>query len=112
MALMGFNSSGLERAPVFEQLVVLGDSLSDTGDAGQFSNGPVWVEQLADALKLPLKAGQRGGHNFAVGGARTEIGPQNLRAQVDQYVKRPKPSAHTLYTLGRCKRYFCSHRSA
>ena len=100
MALMGFNSSGLSKEPpVFEQLVVLGDSLSDTGNAGRFSNGPVWVEQLADALKLPLKASQRGGHNFAVGGARTEIGPQSLRAQVDQYVKRPKPSGHTLYIV-------------
>jgi outer membrane lipase/esterase len=83
VALMGFNGSGLgKEPPVFEQLVVLGDSLSDMGNAGRFSNGPIWVEQLAEALKLPLKASQRGGHNFAVGGARTEIGPQSLRTQV------------------------------
>ena len=100
VALMGFNSSGLSKEPpVFERLVVLGDSLSDMGNAGRFSNGPVWVEQLAQALKLPLKASQRGGDNFAVGGARSEIGPQSLRAQVDQYVKRPKPSGHTLYIV-------------
>ena len=100
VALMGFNDSGWgKEAPVFEHLVVFGDSLSDMGNAGRFSNGPVWVEQLADALKLPLKASQRGGNNFAVGGARTEIGPQNIRAQVDQYLKRPKPSGYTLYIV-------------
>jgi outer membrane lipase/esterase len=39
---------------VFDQLVVFGDSLSDMGNAGRFSNGLVWVEQLAETLKLPL----------------------------------------------------------
>lgn len=100
VALMGFSSSGLgKEPPVFEQLVVLGDSLSDMGNAGRFSNGPVWVEQLAEALKLPLKASEGGGQNFAVGGARIEVGPQSLRAQVDQYVKRPRPSGRTLYIV-------------
>ena len=100
MALMGLTSSGLSKQPpVFERLVVLGDSLSDMGNAGRFSNGPVWVEQLAQALKLPLEASQRGGDNFAVGGARIEIGPQSLRAQLDQYAKRPKLAAHTLYIV-------------
>ncbi len=83
----------------FDQLVVLGDSLSDMGNAGRFSNGPVWVEQLADSLELPLSASERGGQNFAVGGARIEAGPQSLRAQVNKFLKLPRPSGRTLYIV-------------
>jgi phospholipase/lecithinase/hemolysin len=83
----------------FDQLVVLGDSLSDMGNAGRFSNGPVWVEQLAESLELPLSASERGGQNFAVGGARIEVGPQSLRAQVNQVLRLPRPSGRTLYVV-------------
>jgi phospholipase/lecithinase/hemolysin len=83
----------------FDQLVVLGDSLSDMGNAGRFSNGPVWVEQLAESLELPLSASERGGQNFAVGGARIEAGPQSLRAQVNKFLKLPRPSGRTLYIV-------------
>jgi outer membrane lipase/esterase len=85
-------------APAFEHLVVFGDSLSDTGNAGRFSNGPVWVEYLADRLGLTLSPSQRGGSNFAVGGARLDprSGPHSLRAQVDAFLKRPKPSGRML----------------
>jgi outer membrane lipase/esterase len=64
----------------FTRLVVLGDSLSDTGAvfavtlgavpasppyyAGRFSNGPVWPEYLSTALSIPVE-------NFAYGGAQT-----------------------------------------
>ena len=70
-------------AAQFTKLVVLGDSLSDTGNvyavtagtvpasppyyAGRFSNGPVWVEYLADALDLEAI-------NHAYGGAKTDHG--------------------------------------
>jgi len=69
----------------FTRLVVLGDSLSDTGAvfavthgaapasppyyAGRFSNGPVWPEYLGAALSIPVQ-------NFAYGGAQT--GSANL----------------------------------
>src|SRR5215213_4894299 len=85
-------------ASAFEHLVVFGDSLSDTGNAGRFSNGPVWVEYLADRLGLTLSPSQRGGNNFAVGGARLDprSGPHSLRAQADAFLRMPKPSSRTL----------------
>jgi phospholipase/lecithinase/hemolysin len=81
------------------ELVVFGDSLSDTGAllsqsfgvapnpdgyfAGRFSNGPVWVDYVADALGLPSD-----GH--AYGGAATtgDAGgtPKPFDAAVDQFL--------------------------
>lgn len=100
VALIGLSSSSLSKErPVFDQLVVFGDSLSDMGNAGRFSNGLVWVEQLAETLKLPLTPSERGGQNFAVGGARIEVGPQSLRAQVNRFLKLSRPSDRTLYIV-------------
>ncbi|KAJ3338921.1 hypothetical protein HDU93_008900 [Gonapodya sp. JEL0774] len=61
--------------------VVFGDSLSDTGNLfrstgyprapyynGRFSNGPVWIEYLANSTGIQIEA------NFAVGGAKTDDG--------------------------------------
>ena len=66
----------------YEQIVIFGDSLSDTGNLskalggvfppfpyfqGRFSNGPIWIDQFAP--KLGLDSTQV--LNFAVGGATT-----------------------------------------
>ena len=66
----------------YEQIVIFGDSLSDPGNLskalggvfppfpyfqGRFSNGPIWIDQLAP--KLGLNSTQV--LNFAVGGATT-----------------------------------------
>ncbi len=65
----------------FSHILVFGDSLSDTGNYyrlsgglppapyadGRFCNGPVWVEYLADSLRMEYQPGD----NFAVGGATT-----------------------------------------
>ena len=81
----------LATAGPFSNLYVFGDSLSDTGNllgtgaprpfpfAGpylgdRFSNGPLWVEHLAQGLGLsPLAAAPfiYGGNNFAFAGAQT-----------------------------------------
>ena len=115
--------------PVYSDLYVFGDSLSDTGnlylatgslpgprepvsppyDDGRFSNGPLWIEDLAAKLGLgPVTPSLAGGTDYAFGGAQTGITPANpapaqpidLPAQVaafQQAITRPSPNA--LYTL-------------
>jgi len=88
-------------APRFQQIVVIGDSLSDSGNAGRFSNGPVWVEQLAERMGLTVTPSSRGGSNFAVGGARLDpaSGPTALPAQVDELRSGRITPAKTLYVV-------------
>src|SRR3712207_6234235 len=94
-------SSIAQAAPGFDRIVVFGDSLSDNGNAGQFSNGPVWVEQLAGRLALVLRPSQMGGNNFAVGGARLAppSEPHNLRAQADMFLAMPRSGGRTLHIV-------------
>ena len=72
-------------APV-SGLVVFGDSLSDNGNAGRFSDGPVWVEVIAERLGVGLKPSRAGGTNYAVGGARTQGGASDVRGQLASYL--------------------------
>lgn len=76
----------------FSGLVVFGDSLSDMGNAGRFSDGPVWVEHLAATFDLTLAPSGSGGSNYAVGGARTHGAPGALRGQVDAFLAAGGPS--------------------
>src|SRR6266536_3488274 len=95
---------GLSLVPVlaaagpFREVLVFGDSLSDTGNVlavtepvlaeaipisppyfqGRFSNGPVWVDILAERLDLPLRPFLQGGTNFAFGGAQIGLDRQDL----------------------------------
>lgn len=84
MAAGAAGAAPLGKGPV--PLVVLGDSLSDIGNAGRFSDGPVWVEVLAQRLGSKLVASTRGGNNHAVGGARIQGGAHSLRVQADRYL--------------------------
>src|SRR5262245_25018161 len=68
-------------ATAFSRIFVFGDSLSDTGNfstmtrgyppapyyQGRFSNGKLWVEYAADALRMTIQSGD----NYAVAGATT-----------------------------------------
>ncbi len=91
----------------FERIVVFGDSLSDSGNAGRFSNGPVWVELVARYLHVELSPATLGGTNFAVGGALVEgpPGSQSLREQARSYLERRRRGtnaddpARTLYVV-------------
>jgi outer membrane lipase/esterase len=72
----------------YSQVVVFGASLSDTGNvfaatggaspgpapyyyAGRWSNGPLWIENVASALGKSVTRSSAGGTNFAYGGAKT-----------------------------------------
>lgn len=87
--------------PAFDRMVVFGDSLSDNGNAGRFSNGPVWVEYLAERLGLPLTPSLAGGSNHAVGGALLDprSGPTSLRAQATAYLRAPRQDERILYIV-------------
>lgn len=92
-----------EAGHIPSRLIVFGDSLSDTGNAftlagggfpftgpgavfpnppyfgGRLSNGPVWVEQLADRWGLPAPTPSLlGGTNYAFGAAETGSGVSSL----------------------------------
>jgi lysophospholipase L1-like esterase len=62
---------------------------------------PGGVEQLATRLGLAMRPSQKGGLNFAVGGARLDprSGAQNLRAQADMFLKMAPRMGRTLYVV-------------
>ncbi|MCB2001815.1 MAG: hypothetical protein KDH91_16275, partial [Rhodoferax sp.] len=86
----------LQAAPVFDRMVLFGDSLSDTGNTrnvvgagsglvanlagygsnSRFSNGPLWHETLAPLIGVPVNTASRSSgannYNYAYGGARVD----------------------------------------
>jgi outer membrane lipase/esterase len=93
----------LVRAQSYSALYVFGDSFCDTGNIflatseatpaspyfdGRFSNGPIWVDNLADSLQLQIEPVLGGGTNYAFGGAKLlEDGYiPSVPVQVDVYL--------------------------
>jgi phospholipase/lecithinase/hemolysin len=130
VAFVALCSIASASAAAFSGLYVFGDSLSDVGNVsiatqgaepvsppysdGRFSNGNLWVQDVAASLGLgPVTASLAGGNDFAVGGAETGETPANpytsanpfqqasdLTAQLAAYNARgltAQPNA--LYTL-------------
>lgn len=103
------------------ELVVFGDSLSDTGNVywatgfqlppsplyfeGRFSNGPVWHEVLAEWLGVaPAAPNLIGGTNYAWGGAETGsgislFGTPNLGDQIGMYLSISAPQPGQLFVV-------------
>jgi phospholipase/lecithinase/hemolysin len=115
-------ASSAAQAANFSAEYVFGDSLSDVGNVylgsgglepaspyvnGQFSNGPVWVQDLAARLGLPaLTPSSAGGSDYAFGGATTGFAPTNnsevpnLEQQVGAFLSGPAGAPSTaLYTF-------------
>src|SRR5580658_5393666 len=80
------------RAGSIDAIYAFGDSLSDVGNVysavgipasppyyqGEFSNGPVWVQDLAAGLGLPaLQPSRLGGTDYAYGSGETAPEPFN-----------------------------------
>jgi phospholipase/lecithinase/hemolysin len=104
-----FASNGF--AAMFDEIVIFGDSLSDNGNLvfienqpepdpelyyqGRFSNGPVWIEYLADAQHLNVSLTDR-----AIGGAQSG-GFIGLNVQIPAYVTTADspPSPNTLFSI-------------
>ena len=106
----------------FSAVYAFGDSLSDAGNVafatlgvvpqapysdGRFTNGDVWVQDLARNLGLPaVKPSLEGGTDYAYGGALTgttpvhTANPTDLPSQLAQFEANvPHPAANALYTV-------------
>ena len=124
-AVVSAGAAAATAAPQFTGLVDFGDSLSDVGNDyntttglglpalpgkpgyynGHFSNGPIWIEQLAPKLGLPVPtASTAGGTDYAYGGVTTGTGTTdgllpNIRTQINGYTATHAASASQLFTL-------------
>jgi phospholipase/lecithinase/hemolysin len=107
----------------YPTIYAFGDSLTDTGNVSiatlgmvpvsppyadrSFSNGPVWVQDLATDLGIPqLNPSLAGGTDFAYGGAETgqtsihTLNPTDLMSQYMQFLQQsPSPVPGSLYAM-------------
>ena len=121
--ILAFGSSA---AHAFDGIVVFGDSYNDVGNIylatsaagspypgapyynGRFSNGPIWIEHIANDWGFPLKPSLAGGTDYAFGGAemlQPVVTPSGTIPSVPQQVglyllaHGGKADPHTLYVI-------------
>ncbi len=102
VAIVAMCSIATASAAAYSGLYVFGDSLSDVGNVsiatgglepvsppyseGRFTNGSVWVQDVAASLGLgPVTASLAGGNDFAVGGAQTGATPANVYTSANPF---------------------------
>ena len=128
--LPGLGPSRLAAEPI-SQVVVFGDSLSDSGNVfiktsgyqppdppywqGRFSNGPTWVELWAERIGLSAAPSLADGSNYAFGGAETGDDPvlfiSNMGTQLATYLDGNTPSGSEMFVLwGGANDYFNGQR--
>ncbi len=106
------------RAGDITGIVAFGDSLSDVGNTfiadgippppyyqGHYSNGPIWLEYLANSLGVAAPtASLAGGTDYAWGGAETGSGlsyegTPNIGSQISTYLASNTPLSTQLITI-------------
>ncbi len=129
LAVIVLAAATTARAAKFDTLIDFGDSLSDIGNdlsitfgsapgapgyyQGRFSNGPIWVDQLAKRLNLAApKPSASKGNDYAYGGVTTGTGSTvlnpngfikirapNIETQVTNWAKDNTATNSQLFTL-------------
>lgn len=84
-------------ASAYSNLVVFGDSLSDNGNFGRYTDGPIWVEILAGSLGSGLE-------DYAHGGATTGIDNlgspvHGVQWQLDTFMPAVTVTDETLFSV-------------
>jgi phospholipase/lecithinase/hemolysin len=124
-AALAMTAGNASAASPFSAIYAFGDSLSDVGNVylatnlatggerpepgapyvgGQFSNGPVWVQDLAEMMGLPaLTPSLLNGTDFAWGGATAGAGAAAVPSLLDQVGMflsgKSRAPSNALYTI-------------
>jgi phospholipase/lecithinase/hemolysin len=123
MAAGVISALNVARASDFGSMTIFGDSLSDVGNAynsdlhldptspyynGRFSNGLLWVENLAADLSLAAPTpSTSSGKDYAYGGVHTGSGTTtevlfkfpNIGTQISSYLSSNTPAANGLFVV-------------
>ena len=117
------STAGRAATPGYDAIYVFGDSYCDVGNIfvatggaipsapyynGRFSNGPIWIDHVANVWGLPMTASLVGGTDYAFGGAYvtsaqvTPFGnipsvPQQVELYLTQHGGKADPNA--LYVI-------------
>jgi phospholipase/lecithinase/hemolysin len=126
IAVLVLAAFGSVAAHAYDKIIVFGDSYNDVGNLtalaaeygfvyppapyypGHFSNGPIWIEDVASDWKLPMKPSSAGGTDYAFAGADLlvesttgELPTPSVLDEVTEYLVSTggKADPHALYVI-------------